>query len=66
MIFLKKLKAQCHWNMFIEKEFIIHIEFRKAKEWKGMLKRVWFMTSTFGELYLQEYNSVLNFETDFS
>lgn len=35
MIFLKKLKAQSHWKVFIKKEFIIHIEFRKAKEMEG-------------------------------
>lgn len=32
MIFLKKIKAECRWKMFIEKQYIIHIEFRKAKE----------------------------------
>lgn len=28
-------KAQCHWKVFIEKEFIVHVEYVKAKEIEG-------------------------------
>lgn len=56
MIFLKKLKAQSHWKVFIKKEFIIHIEFRKAKEMEGNGKDILVHNiHMFSELCLQEY-----------
>lgn len=42
--------------MFIKKEFIIHIEFRKAKEMEGNGKDILVHDiHMFSELYLQEY-----------
>lgn len=41
-------KAQCHWRVVIEKEFIAHNEFVKAKEIEGSDKRYFgFMIFTY-------------------